>query len=173
MSFKPFHDYDQLDAEQAEALKEALARYRKAQDDLLAAHTADRQITCAQRLLEANQDAIVVIEEINKDIYTVPALVHTAGEVELEQHEEFGMMLYMQRCERCGSVLHASSSEDRGFFEEGDRIAKRAEKKLSRKPSRRAMMMIPDLNQMYFVGDRDLEKHELECVPLKSIFGEA
>lgn len=171
MSFKPFHDYDQLDAEQAADLKEALARYRKAQDDLLAAHTADRQIICAQRVLEANQDAVAVIDEINKDIYTVPALVHTAGEIELEESDELGMSVYVQRCERCGSVLHASSSDDRGFFDEGDRIAKKASKKLNRRANRRAMM-IPDLNQMYFVGDRDLQKYELECVSLKNIFEE-
>lgn len=171
MGFEPFHDYEQLDEEQAAEIREALAEYRKASDDLLEAEAADQQVVYAKRLLKTHQNTSKVIAGVNREIYTIPAMVHTAGEVEYEEHEVLDMMIHIQRCERCGSVLHASPRESGGFFTPGDKIGKKSTKKLPKRSSYPRGMM-PTFDQMYYVGERDLEKHELECVSLKSIFEE-
>lgn len=183
MSFEPFHDYDQINPEQAHSLKEALAKYRKATDDLLTAHTADREVVCAKRVLEAHEEINEVMKGLNKDTYTVPAMIHTAGEVQEEIIEELGdLTLHVQRCERCGSVLKVSHYDSGdNFLDIGDRVAKKSSRR-RRLPARGGarmnermaarMELLPDIDQMYFVGDRELEDYELECVSLKNIFEE-
>lgn len=175
MGFEPFHDYDQISEEQAAELREALADYRKATDDLLVAHIGSRQVVCAKRVLESHLKVSKVVKSVNEEIYTEPAMVHVAGEIEYEHYDEFGVTLNVQRCERCGSVLMASPRDDtNAFFDEGDKIAKKNSKRYMGRSSKymRRADLIPDMSQMYFVGHRDLEKHELECVSLRSIFEE-
>ena len=151
MSFKPFFDYELVTKEMAGALRDSLKNLRKLEDDLIVAHTAERQIVCAKRLLEAKDEIGLISKEI-----------HQAGEVKLEQDDD-GSFNYVQRCSRCGSELTISDEEHGESFEEGDIIAKTSSMNgfNRRRPTR----------HMYFVGGRDLKKHELECVSLESIFG--
>ena len=162
MSFKPFFDYELVTKEMAGALRDSLKKLRKLEDDLIVAHTAERQIVCTKRLLKAKDEIGLISKDIHQEVHTIPAMIHQAGEVKLEQDDD-GSFNYVQRCSRCGSELTISDEEHGESFEEGDIIAKTSSMNgfNRRSPTR----------HMYFVGGRDLKKHELECVSLESIFG--
>lgn len=160
MSFEPFFDYEAISQEMAEDLSETLRQLREAQEDLLSAQDAEGQVACAKRVVEVQNEIMFIHREINRHIYTVPAMVHVAGEPKLEF--ERGRPVYVQRCERCGSDLchsynHESSEDfDNEHFAVGERIGK-AE--------------VEGAETMYFIGERDLREHELQCVSFKEIFG--
>lgn len=154
MSFEPFFDYEALSEEMAEDLRDALRQLRQAQEDLLSASDAEGLVSCARDVVEAQNEIMSVHREINHHIYTVPAMVHVAGKAKLEFSE--GRPLYVQRCDRCGSELCRSRSEEEQNFTEGELVGK---------------AQMEDGQAMYLVGNRDLEDHELRCVSFKEIFG--
>lgn len=161
--FEPFFDYEEINEEMSSDLKKSLEVFRKAQDDLVAAKTPDRGIVCARRLLEAQNKLSLIARAINETIYTVPVMVHEAGKVKTETESD-GTSFRVQRCDRCGSELIAADDDDSGdFFDVGNQIAKSSVSKKINPKNRR---------EMYYIGDRDLRKHEFECISLKNIFEE-
>lgn len=155
MSFEPFFDYEAISEEMADDLKDALVQLRQAQEDLLSAQDAEGLVACARDVVEAQNEIMYVHREINRHIYTVPAMVHVAGKAKLEFSH--GRPLYVQRCDRCGSELCRSRDEDETNFTEGELVGK--------------AQMGDDSEAMYLVGERELKEHELQCVSFKEIFG--
>lgn len=158
MSFEPFFDYEAITEEIAQDLKDALEQLREAQEDLLSAQDAEGMVSCAKDVVEAQNEIMFIHREINHHIYTVPAMVHVAGEPKLEFEE--GAPMYVQRCERCGSDLSRSMQESYEHFTVGEQVGK---SHMDRDKTK--------YETMYLVGDRDLYEHELECVSFKEIFG--
>lgn len=154
MSFEPFFDYEDISHEMASDLKDALGQLRQAQDDLLSAQDAESEVACAKSVIEAQNEIRLIHSAINREIYTVPAMVHVAGKPKLEF--ERGRPVYVQRCERCGSDLCHSHQEEDDHFEVGQQVGK---------------AQVQDAETMYFIGERELEDHELQCVSFKEIFG--
>lgn len=163
-SFEPFFDYAQIDAEMAQDLKEVYTDLRAAQDRLIKSTAENEILEAAKTLLECQNEISIIARSINEEIFTVPAMVHVAGEVLMEDNPEDGYddFLYVQRCERCGSNLHFCDFEMEPYFDVGEKVAKVV---VSRSPSGRSG------ESLYRIGDRDLEPYEFECVSLKNIFG--
>lgn len=159
MSFEPFFNYEAISDEMAEDMRDALSQLREAQEDLLSADDAEGRVSSAQRVVEAQNEIMFIHREVNRHIYTVPAMVHVAGKPKLEF--ENGRPVYVQRCDRCASDLSRSIQEgDDDHFGVGEKVAKAQmdrDEKL--------------YETMYLVGDRELHEHELQCVSFKEIFG--
>lgn len=160
MSFDPFFDYEKIDEDMALDLRDVLIDLREAQEDLLASNSAKEQIALAKKVMEYSNEIRILTRDINEQILTVPALVHIAGETVEEMDD--GEIIYVQRCERCGSELSVSDMEDDEFFTAGTKVGK----------------VISDDNAigmrssiiMYRIGDRKLDKCEYECLSFDQIF---
>lgn len=160
MSFEPFFDYGRIDDEMAKDIRDVLIDLRDAQDDLVDAETEKERVEAARRVMDYGNEIRILTREINEDILAIPALVHVAGET--VEEDENGDVIYVQRCERCGSELSISDIEDDEFFDAGTKVGK----------------VISDGNSvgmassmiMYQIGNRKLDKHEYECLSFAQIF---
>lgn len=102
MNFEPFFDYDAVPVELANELMEAVVRRRKAENNL----TTTRAPRAAGELMKAIRDLNAIGEKIYQQIFTVPVMVHIAGERQWEEEEDNAPAGYCQRCSRCGSILN-------------------------------------------------------------------
>jgi hypothetical protein len=165
MSFEPFFDYDQINDEMAADIREAYVELRAAQDTLISSTDSQEILAAAKSLLEWQNEISIIARSINEEIFTLPAMVHVAGDVSAEEDVDFDnddvSMIYVQRCERCGSNLHFADSEMDPYFEVGEQVGKIV---MNQSMTKRIG------ETLYRIGDRDLEPHEFECVSLKNIF---
>lgn len=172
-NFDPYPDWSKLTRKQAEKFALGLARYRRASDALIA-DPANTDL-CAE-VIQIHHELGHVEDDILSDIWTIPVMVHVAGPQEWEEHPdpEDDRTALLQRCVRCKSVLSSFSEgmvaltergpqrvseDDMTWWEEGTQVAKSKQDAFGM--------------QMYEIPkDRQLEKHEMECVGLPNMEGE-
>jgi hypothetical protein len=174
-NFDPFLDWNAIDDEIAAELNKALKNYRRAMEAFAKMKRGDEDFArAAQVFLKTQLRLQRMASGVINHIYTVPVMVHVAGEKKVETNpdneDQTGVL---QRCARCGSILNLwregmmmldpeegpreVCEEDLPWFEPGTVIAK-AENNGS-------ISLYP------IEGDRELEKHERECVALNELFG--
>jgi hypothetical protein len=169
-SFEPFFNYEKLTPKMAKDLRDAVVRHRLATDSLIRSPVNIKQSVAA---IEAAYDVESVIDTIRSAIWTVPVMVHLAGEKQFEtcEHCEYAEQV-IQRCKRCGSTLHLwhehlgvltpdgpreLGPDDVPWWDENEIVAK---------------AHFGSAMTMYSIDpSRLLEKHEMECVSLVDLEG--
>lgn len=105
MSFEPYVDFDALTPEMAAAVRDSVAEYRSAMEALTAAPEATPEL--AATMLRASERASRVVREIVDELHVMPMMVHVAGERREETNPDNSEeQAVIQRCTRCGSILH-------------------------------------------------------------------
>jgi len=166
--FEPFFDYDKLTQEMTEVLHHAATRFNLARDTFIRNPPNTR--LCID-LLRAERAFDRTIDEVSRELWTLPVMVHVAGQRETEVCEDCGEgERIIQRCKRCGSTLHLwhehlmvltpegpaeLEEDDIPWWEEDTLVAKGTDG--------------PRMTMYSIHPDRRLEKHEMECVSLVDI----
>ena len=170
-SFEPYPDFEKITQEDADELHQLFRDYRQKSDRL----EQEARVEYVADFLQSFHAMNVRIEETVNRIWTVPYMVHVAGDKKTEQNPddptEEGIF---QRCSRCGSTLNfwreglmfltpdgpkEMAEEDVPWWTPGERIAKR-----DGGPQGYGMYRID--------ADHELEKHEIMCVSLESLVGD-
>lgn len=173
--FDPFLDWEAIDDEIAADFNKAIKQYRRATEAFAKMKRGDEDFAQAARtVLKCQMKVTRLSQGILSHIYTLPVMVHVAGERKNETNPDDPMQEgTLQRCSRCGSVLHfwhegiialtdqgprPLTEEDVPWFEKGEIVAKgETQGGVS----------------MYVIDPpRDLEKHERECVSLSDLVGD-
>lgn len=169
-NFDPFLDYDAVSDEMAEDLYEGLSAYESAKAHLLASPVGSKErVKWARKVLEAQKETADTAGAIYETIYTIPMIVHEAGERKIETDDD-GNEFTVQRCKRCASVLQSWAGtgemtmfgqqidvEDLPWWEDGDVVAKSGDSDYRL--------------DLYLIEDRPLEKYEYKCVALNELVG--
>ena len=168
-NFNPFYDYEDLTDEMVEDLHDDLWNLEEAKREFIASPSKD---TAAEYMKSLSQiDG--TCRAIGETIYKVPAMIHVAGptkhEVNPDNPEEEATI---QRCARCGSVLHwwhegmigptpdgvgIIGEDDFQWWEEGQTIGKIE----GPGPIHMSMYSVED--------DHELQSHERECVDISGL----
>lgn len=165
-NFDPYPDFDKLTQKQAARLAQAVGAYRSAGAVLTAEKTPER----AAEFMRAHHDVGEIHDEILEEIWTVPMMIHVAAEREYEDIE--GESVLTQRCSRCKSILHFVKEGMVAFTEEGPVALTEENVPWWEAGQRVAKSTRQDGMTMYEVEpERELEKHELECVGLPNMEG--
>jgi len=173
-NFDPFIDWEAIDDEIAADLNKAVKNYRRAQLGFAKMKRGDEDFAkAAQVFLKSQLHLTRLANSVINHIYTVPVMVHIAGERKTEVNpDDESSEGILQRCARCGSILHLfrdglmvldpetgpreMQEEDLPWFDPGALVAK-AETETG--------------VQMYVLDDKhELKKHERECVALNELF---
>lgn len=164
-SFEPYFDWDGINDEMAEDLHRALSSQLETRANFLREPTRAN----AGRFLKATRKLSQIGQAIESTIWTLPVIVHEAGEKKIETDEEDDEVV-MQRCRRCGSILQVwhehialmtpsgpqrIAEEDIPWWNPGAIIAK--------SDSDNGMM------SMYEIEGRELDKHEKICPDLAAL----
>lgn len=170
-NFDPYLDWDKVDQEVTDDLYDALASYERDRETFLKNKTIDN----AKKVLRSHNAITEVSIAVHDYIYTIPVMVHEAGTKKREldpDYPEEGEVT-VQRCKRCGSILHAwregvgvmtndgpkeISEDDIPWWDVGDIVAK------ATGPEGAIGMYLID-------PDHQLEKHEMKCVSLVDLVG--
>lgn len=164
-NFEPFFNYDKLTQEMADDLHRAMVKHRLASDTFIRLATP----TKGKDVLESSYEVEMVIDEIRQAIWTIPVMVHLAGERKAETcldcGDEEGVV---QRCKRCGSVLHAWNEHLAVLTPDGPRELEEDEVRwwdvdaiVAKGTSSGGSML------MYRIDpSRELERYEMECISL-------
>lgn len=171
MSFEPYVDFEALTPEMAALVRDSVLEYRAAMDALAAAPEATPELAAA--MLRASEHASRVVREIVDELHVTPVMVHVAGdkreEVNPDDPEEQAVV---QRCARCGSILHMWSErmgvmdpelgprhlevEEIPWWKVGARVAK-------------ANSNTGPVGMYEIDSDRPLLEHEHVCADLSSL----
>lgn len=170
-NFDPFIDWEGITPEMVDDIHATLKEFRAAQESFL--RTASSEDAAA--MLRNQWDLTRTIEAITQTLYTIPVMVHVAGEKKIEEDEQWGEIT-RQRCVKCGSVLgewmermmiltpvgpKQVEEEDLPWWTPGQRVAKAGTQGEDDQSMR-----------LYLVEDRELDKHEMPCVDLQDLFGQ-
>lgn len=173
-NFDPFIDWEAIDDEIAAELNKAVKNHRRAVDAFARMKRGDEDFAkAAQVVLKTYVKMGRTAQGIINHLWTVPVMVHVAGERKWETNpDDEDVQGLLQRCARCGSILHlfhegmmvldpetgprAMTEDDLPWYTPGDVIAK------SDQGGNVSMYLIEN--------GRELEKHEHECVALNELF---
>lgn len=167
MGFDPYFDWAGITPELTAGFLKALTSHNEFRKKFEGDPTPEN----LGAYLKVYDELQTVHDNIMRGIYTVPAMVHVAGARKRETHPDDPMQEAMlQRCARCGSVLHVwhehaivfgpegpqeIQEEDVPWWDEGQKVAKASQ---------------PGQLEIYEVEpDRELEKHERMCVSLSDL----
>jgi hypothetical protein len=166
--FEPFFDYDKFSPEMASDLYRAMIGFNHARDAFLRQPPSPR---LGAEVIRTSREMDRTLDVICQSLWTLPVMVHVAGERQTEVCEDCGNgERIVQRCKRCGSTLHLwhehlfvltpqgpaeLEEEDIPWWDEDSLVAKGTD------GGRMTMYRIDP--------DRTLEKHEMECVSLVDI----
>lgn len=164
-NFEPYIDWDDFSDEMLADISSAYVTFRSAQKAFDKKKTKQNAVA----LLRSQMEIGSLAGAIHQALFTVPVMVHIAGEKTTTNDEENETIT--QRCLRCGSVLqkwqdgyHAVTpagpipltEEDMTWWEKGSIVAKAGDE--------------DDSVTMYLIDPkRKLEKHERECYSLDSL----
>lgn len=171
MTFEPYVDFDAVTQEMADAVRDSILGYKTAMDALAAAPEATPQLAAA--MLRASEQASDIVREIINTLFVTPVMVHVAGERREETNpDDPEESAVVQRCSRCGSILHMWSErmgvvdpetgprhlevEEIPWWDVGTRVAK-------------ATFTTGSPVGMYPISDRSLKDHEHVCADLSSL----
>jgi hypothetical protein len=176
LNFDPFIDYELLDQTRADGLHLAVRQYRDAVDAFVAdEHASTLKARVVSQKLEAMDKTAT---KIMSDLWTVPVMVHVAGEKKTEknpdnpEHE-----VDIQRCQRCASILNFwhedmavelpdgfdgydvddDAEQDHHWWSPGDVVGKVGDES--------------HIGVYSIDPKRELYKHERECVSLSELVG--
>ena len=174
-NFDPFLDWEAIDEEIASDINKHVKRHRRLMEQFALMKRGDPGfVEAARELMQQQHKTTTLMGQVMHHIYTVPAMVHIAGERKwednLDDNTEQGLI---QRCARCGSPL--------GFFSEGMMVIDED----SGQPRPLVEEDVPwftvgetigkiDRDEgmtMYAIEGRELFKHERECVALNDLMG--
>jgi hypothetical protein len=163
-NFDPYIDWSGITQEMVDDFHGTMVKFRKASDQFL--EKPNKEDLAA--VLRTQSDLSSNFHAIMATLYTVPAMVHVAGERVQEELED-GRHEY-QRCTRCGSTLaywrsglmtrtsegETEITEDNiAWWEPGDVVAK---------------AIVQDVGgELYLVSNRELEPHEKFCPDLSGL----
>ena len=163
MGLEPYFDYEKLTAAMVVDLSEVLTEQMEAHRSFWLAPNA----RTAERLFQSLWKVESTVERIQRRLATQPVLVHVAGEAKVEWSPDNPVVqALVQRCARCGSVLHFAcagvharthhgnlerTGADIPWWPPGTVVAEHGSE---REPG------------MSAIADRRLNKHELECPAL-------
>jgi hypothetical protein len=158
--FEPYIEWEAMSAEQARAFASALNKWQEASEKLKGGPTPKR----AAKAMQAQGELQNVADEIQRDLFRVPAMVHIAGvkEEEVSEDEEDHMHDHthiVQRCKRCKSLI-GFYCENQGIPEE--EIPWWDEDTVVAKATNGPFM------DLYSIEGRNLHSHEHECVGFES-----
>lgn len=175
-NFDPYFDFDNIEPK----LAKELARTWTATRDAAHVMADDPTPENVGNYLRHVQKYDGVFEKVKEDIFVVPVMVHVAGETKDEVHPDGDPEIpehhaTVQRCSRCGTMLHIwhpsmvvmgdegpehVAETDTPFWPKGTVVGKSHDEDdlLAR-------------TTMYQIEDRDLEPHERECVDLSGLDG--
>jgi hypothetical protein len=168
-NFDPYFDWSELSDDMASDLHAHYLRHRRALDAFLDRKTPDREL--AKEVMDSHEELSRTAEVIKMALWTEPVMVHVAGERKMETNpddpEQEGVL---QRCQRCGSILHFWAEGMGVMTPEGPRILN--EDEIPWWPS--GELVAKATNElgmkMYEVEKgRKLAKHEIECVSLAEL----
>jgi hypothetical protein len=168
-NFEPYMDWGAIDQEMSDDFHAAMVEQLRAR----AAFEAENTPANAAALLKATVEVSEVGDRISRTIWTLPMMVHVAGEKRVEEcpdcddrHERV-----VQRCSRCGSMLqmwHDSilvmtergpapmPEESIPWWDVGSNIAKSNDDEMG-------------TMSMYEIKDREFDKHEMICPDLSAL----
>jgi hypothetical protein len=176
LNFDPFIDYELLDQASANELHLAAKEHRDAVDDFVADEHAS--VHKAKTVLQKVDQVDKTATKILTDLWTVPVMVHLAGEKKTEDNpDKPEQEVEVQRCQRCASILnfwHEDMAQelpdgfdgfdvdndaevDHHWWEPGDVIGKVGDES--------------HIGVYSIDPKRELEKHERECVSLSELVG--
>jgi hypothetical protein len=176
LNFDPFIDYELLDQASANELHLAAKEHRDAVDDFVSDEHASIQ---KAKLVLQKVDAIdKTATKVLTDLWTVPVMVHVAGEKKTEQNPDNPEHeVDIQRCQRCASILNfwhedmavelpdgfdgfgvdLDAQEDHHWWKPGDVVGKVGDES--------------HIGVYSIDPKRELQKHERECVSLSELVG--
>lgn len=166
-SFDPYYDWSKVTDDHADDLKEFIQLLDDAKQDVL--EHGDNE--AAGEFLRVNAAMKDFYEEVLDEIFTVPVMVHVAGEKKIENHaDEPDIEVTVQRCQRCASPLQMWHEGMMGMTAEGLKRFEENEVPWWDEDKIIAKATSPTGIGMYEVeSDRELEDHERECVGLPSM----
>lgn len=169
--FEPYVDFDAMTPEMATAVRNSLVEYKAAMEGLIASPEAAPEL--AARLLAASERASQIVREITQKLHVTPVIVHVAGERREEANpDDAEEQATVQRCARCGSILHMWS-ERMGIIdpETGPRRLEEDEIPWWHPGARVAKPGVGGLTGIYEIRppDRPLSEHEHTCADLSSL----
>lgn len=174
MNFEPFIDFESVSEEMAEDAHAMLSRYRKAVDAFVAGSPND--VAACAEVLESAHEMDKVFRASYNHLYTMPVMVHVAGEKRVEQNpDDSSQEAIFQRCARCGSVL-SFFHEEMGILDPETGTARRMEE--GDIPWWEEGTIVAKSNSEHGIGmyeiaaDQELEKHERMCVALNDLVGD-
>jgi hypothetical protein len=165
-NFDPFIDWDSVTQEMADDMHVKILEYKEA----IKKFEAENTISNCADVLRLQFELTTTSNSIHAALFTVPVMVHNAGEKVSDSDSE-GHSVITQRCTRCGSVLQGWREgmavltpngiedlvEDKiSWWKPGDVVAKASD---------------AESMTMYVIEDRDLDKHERECVDISHLEG--
>lgn len=166
MNFDPFYDYDSIASEMVDDLHKAVVDNTASVKLFAREKTRENAIS----VLKAQRQIQIVYDNVMQTLWTVPAMIHLAGEKKIEVHPETEIEGVVQRCKRCGSVLqfwyegliHMTSvgpqqvdEDDVSWWRDGDRVGKCSHEH--------------GINLYEIDPQRSLEKHERDCVNMAGV----
>lgn len=172
MNFDPFIDYESVNEEMAADLHQAMRAQREAAQDFVSDDEPD--LAKAAKFLEITNDVNSTVGAIMETLYTLPVMVHVAGERKEENNpDDESEQGVVQRCKRCGSVLHFWREGIAIFTPEGPRMLQEDDVPWWEEGTLVAKGQSDSTLAMYEIEEkRELEKHERECLDMNSLVGD-
>ena len=166
-AFEPFINWNKVQPEQAEKIRELMIATKAASEELLEEATPEH----AGEFMRTHSELNAYCAGVEGSLYVFPAIVHLAGEVTDEKHPEVPEMdCKVQRCSRCKSVLrvwfpglavqtpHGPREIEEKWSPIGERLGKRD---YSNNPFVSVYAITPP--------DRPLDDDETDCVEMPDI----
>jgi len=166
-TFDPFYDFDAITDEMILDLHKAVVGYKQSARRFEAMRSKREAISVLKTQLEVQE----TYDAIMRAIWTIPAMVHIAGQKRSETHPKSGAEATVQRCQRCGSMLQLWHDgmivmDDEGPTEvDEEAVSWWNEGEIVAKATHAGGM------HMYEIGDRELHHYEHECVDIKGVLG--